>query len=232
MGTSVENPSVIGNYKKGEFIVLIASMNYAATSSQLKSMLLREEEDFYSVNLFGYKYASVINGVEIGKHSYGFIKHCYPGTMLKSVGAFCSINNTAQIGFINHPTAFITTHPMIYMPNYGLLHGEDTHTLSSISDNEKIVIGNDVWIGVGVLILPSVKIGNGAIIGAGAVVTKDVPDYAIVAGVPAKIIKYRFSKGQIETLNKIQWWNWSDEEIRKYGKDFLNNQTFFKKHTN
>ncbi|MBR6669381.1 MAG: CatB-related O-acetyltransferase, partial [Ruminococcus sp.] len=82
-------------------------------------------------------------------------------------------------------------------------------------------IGNDVWFGKNVLITNGANIGNGVIAGAGAVITKDVPDYAIVGGVPARIIRYRYTPEQIEALNKIQWWNWSDDEIRERYDDFF-----------
>lgn len=78
-----------------------------------------------------------------------------------------------------------------------------------------------------VTILPSVRIGNGAIIGAGAVVTKDVPDYAVVVGSPAKVIKYRFSDEEIDILNKSKWWEWPDEKIRANIEKFSNKQEFF-----
>lgn len=84
----------------------------------------------------------------------------------------------------------------------------------------RITIGNDVWLGANVIITNGANIGNGVIAGAGAVITKDVPDYAIVAGVPARIIRYRYTPEQIEALNRIQWWNWSDEEIRERYEDF------------
>lgn len=75
------------------------------------------------------------------------------------------------------------------------------------------VIGNDVWIGRGATIMPGVKIGNGAVIGSMAVVAKDVPDYAIVAGNPARIIRYRFDQETIDFLNDLEWWDFSDEQI-------------------
>ena len=74
-------------------------------------------------------------------------------------------------------------------------------------------IGNDVWIGWGVLIKGGVTIGNGAVIGARSVVTKDVPPYAVVAGVPAKVIKYRFEQEKIDLLQQLQWWNWDIDRI-------------------
>jgi acetyltransferase-like isoleucine patch superfamily enzyme len=77
-----------------------------------------------------------------------------------------------------------------------------------------VIIGNDVWIGANSTILSGVKIGDGAIIGAGAVVTNDVPPYAIVAGNPAKIIRFRFSEEQISKLLKIAWWNWDEDKIK------------------
>jgi virginiamycin A acetyltransferase len=76
-----------------------------------------------------------------------------------------------------------------------------------------IVIGNDVWIGANAIILPGVTIGDGAIVAAGAVVSRDVPPYAIVGGVPAKILRYRYTEEQIKKLLKIAWWNWSPEKI-------------------
>ncbi len=83
-----------------------------------------------------------------------------------------------------------------------------------------ITIGNDVWIGKNVIITNYSNIGNGAIVGAGSIVTKDVPDYAIVAGNPARILRYRFTSDQIDGLNTIAWWDWSDDMIRARYEDF------------
>ena len=86
--------------------------------------------------------------------------------------------------------------------------------------NDKVVIGNDVWLARNVIITNGAKIGNGVIAAAGAVITKDVPDYAVVAGVPARVIRYRYNPEQIKALNKIAWWDWSDDEIRERFDDF------------
>lgn len=84
----------------------------------------------------------------------------------------------------------------------------------------RVQIGNDVWFGQNVLVTNYANIGNGVIAGAGTVITKDVPDYAIVVGAPARVIKYRYLPREIEQLNKIAWWDWSDEEIRERYDDF------------
>jgi hypothetical protein len=82
-----------------------------------------------------------------------------------------------------------------------------------------IVIQNDVWIGAKSTIMSGVKISNGSVVGAGSVVTKDVPPYAIVAGNPAKVVKYRFSEEQIEKLLSIAWWNWDEQKIKDNAMD-------------
>ena len=82
-------------------------------------------------------------------------------------------------------------------------------------EQKQTTIGNDVFIGANVTIIDGVTIGDGAIIGAGAVVVKDIPPYAVAGGIPAKVIKYRFDQDIIEKLLKLQWWNWSDEELQK-----------------
>lgn len=95
---------------------------------------------------------------------------------------------------------------------------------------KKILIGNDVWLGRNVLITNGSNIGNGVIAGAGAVITKDVPDYAVVVGVPARIIRYRYEPDEIAALNRIAWWDWPDEKIRKNYNDFyLDIKEFIKK---
>ena len=91
---------------------------------------------------------------------------------------------------------------------------------NEIGDKKGITIGNDVWIGLNAIILNGLKIGNGATIAAGAVVTGDVPDYCVVAGVPAKVIKRKCSENEAEEMNKIAWWNWSEDKLQKALPDF------------
>ncbi len=96
---------------------------------------------------------------------------------------------------------------------------------------KRITIGNDVWLGKNVIITNGANIGDGVIAGAGAVITKDVPDYAIVGGVPAKLIRWRYTKEQIAKLKAIAWWDWPDEKIRECYDDFyLTIEDFLGKH--
>ena len=105
------------------------------------------------------------------------------------------------------------------------------NTRGNLYKTKKIKIGNDVWLGQNVLITNGSNIGNGVIAGAGAIITKDVPDYAVVVGVPARIIRYRYTPEQIKELNKIAWWDWTDEEIRDRFEDFyLPIEDFLKKY--
>lgn len=131
------------------------------------------------------------------------------------IGKFCSIACGAKFLFTsaNHTQKSLSTYPFpIFYDEWGL----DVHNIASAWDNKgDIVVGNDVWIGYEAVILSGVKIGDGAIIGARALVTKDVPPYSVVGGVPAKIIKQRFSAEVIEKLQKIKWWNFSPEILRE-----------------
>lgn len=162
----------------------------------------------------------------VGKYTYGYHQFFYEHVNLESIGSFCSIASNVCITGMNHPTNYITTNPIIYFKSRGFI-SEDNLSIVDKEKNKKVIIGNDVWIGTNVTLLPSIKIGNGAIIAAGAVVTKDVPDYAIVAGVPAKIVKYRFSQEEIEILNNVKWWEWEDEKIRNNIDKFTDKNKFF-----
>ena len=95
-------------------------------------------------------------------------------------------------------------------------------------ENQGVEIGNDVWIGEAVFINDGVKIGTGAVVGAHSVVTKDVPPYAIVAGVPAKMIRYRFDEETIQKLLESKWWEWADEKLDRKGRNFGSAVEFLK----
>ncbi len=140
----------------------------------------------------------------------------YPvnGDRLK-IGKFCSIACGAKFLFTsgNHSLRSLSTYTFpIFFEEWGL----DAKDICSAWDNKgDIVIGNDVWIGYEALILSGVTVGDGAIIGSRAVVTKDVPPYTIVGGVPAKPIRRRFDGAVIERLEKLRWWDWDIEAIRR-----------------
>ena len=161
-------------------------------------------------------------GVKVGRESYfgeGIVGGC-EDEYIESIGHFTSINSSADIG-VNHQLNMIFTSDDI-----GELFTEENKALFEsrlIADNQhpyahgkkRITIGNDVYIGANAFINASrvTNIGDGAIIGAGAVVLEDVPPYAIVVGVPAKIKRYRFSPEMIEILLRVKWWDWPVDEI-------------------
>lgn len=140
------------------------------------------------------------------------------------IGKFTSIGPNFICGFGIHPIHSVSSSPMFYSKE-GIKKFSFTNN-DSFEMRKKITIGNDVFIGSNVTIIDGVVVGDGAVIGAGAVVTKNIPPYAIVVGVPAKIIKYRFDQDVIDALQKIQWWNWSDDKLKNVTKDFYDVNLF------
>lgn len=131
------------------------------------------------------------------------------------IGKFCSIACGAKFLFnsANHALGSLSTYPFpIFYDEWGL---EGKNVADAWDNKGDIVLGNDVWIGYEAVILAGVTIGDGAIIGARAVVTRDVPPYAIVGGVPARLIRRRFDDATIEALLDLRWWDWEPERIRQ-----------------
>jgi acetyltransferase-like isoleucine patch superfamily enzyme len=165
-----------------------------------------------------------MHNVQLGDYSYiarnSSISHC-------NIGKFCSIGPNFCCGLGLHPTNGISTAPMFY--SAAKQNGMTLCKESKIEEFKQTVIGNDVFIGANVTVLDGVTIGNGAVIGAGAVVVDDIPPYAIAVGVPAKVVKYRFDEETIEALLEKQWWNGSEDELRRVERDFWNIDAYIKK---
>jgi acetyltransferase-like isoleucine patch superfamily enzyme len=144
--------------------------------------------------------------VDIGMYTHGcFIPGLLPENT--SIGRYCSIGRTTRIIRGNYPLQLKSTHALFYNPTFGIVDKD-------LSERVPLKIGNDVWCGVNSIILPNVReIGDGAVVAAGAVVNKDIPPYAIVAGNPARIVRYRFEKEVVDELLESKWWEKSIEEI-------------------
>lgn len=200
----------------------------------LKLLTLSKEGSRDIFNLLRYKNVEIDTGCCINEKSKieantHILKNCYinncqigsftyvgRNSIVQNarIGKFCSIANDVFIGLGNHPIDLISTSPLFYRKRNTLkieLVDEDYE----FDEYDPITIGNDVWIGSRAIILDGVNIGNGAIIASNSVITKDVAPYAIVAGVPARVIKFRFTEEKIEELQKLEWWQMSLAEIKE-----------------
>jgi acetyltransferase-like isoleucine patch superfamily enzyme len=158
----------------------------------------------YTKDLLGERYS-------IGDHTYGKprVISWAEGTSLR-IGKYCSIS-THVIIFLGseHRTDWVSTYP------FPFLWKEARSIKGHPFSKGDVTIGNDVTIGYNVTILSGVSIGDGAAIGTGSVVTKDIPPYAIAAGNPARVLRYRFDEETIRKLLQIKWWDWSDEKVKE-----------------
>lgn len=149
---------------------------------------------------------------KIGKHSYGelCLVDWSPNDGKLRIGKYCSFGPEVKV-FLGgeHRADWISTYPFnVLEPNFSHITGHP-HSKGDVT------VENDVWIGWGALIMSGVRVGNGAVVGAYSLVTKDVPDYAIVAGNPARLVRMRFPPEVIARLLEIQWWNWPHERVRR-----------------
>ena len=164
-------------------------------------VLASELADYVHISPYAY-----VRNSQIGVYSSIGI-----GTIVfnSSIGKYCAISWHCVIGAYSHPYNIGVN--CEYIPQWA---NEDIQ----LPVDKLVTVGNDVWIGAHAIILPEVTIGHGAILGAGAVVTKDVPPYAVVVGVPARIISYRFSDGLIKEMLEISWWDWDADKVRRNAK--------------
>ncbi len=136
------------------------------------------------------------------------------------LGKFVNIASNVRINPTNHPMWRATLHHFAYRSISHLMADNDDEEVSNWRKQYRTIIGPDVWIGHGAIIMPGVSVGTGAIVGSGSIVTKDVEDYTIVAGNPARLIRRRVSEDVANVLKKIAWWDWSREQIIQAIPDF------------
>ena len=156
----------------------------------------------------------------IGKYSYigrsSFVTNA-------NIGNFCSIAGNVNIGGTSHMLDWVSTSSVFHRWENILKKNFSFHEYDIFKTTE---IGNDVWIATNAMIKAGVKIADGAVVGMGAVVTKDIGPYEVWAGNPARLIKKRFDDGTIEKLLELKWWNFDDEQIEKYAQYFNDTKSF------
>lgn len=163
--------------------------------------------------------SSLVN-VLMDRHSFcGYDCEIYNA----EIGAFCSIANEVVIGGGNHPMGWVSTSPVFYSGRDSVKMKYSQHERTP---PKNVIIGHDVWIGQKALVKQGVTIGTGAVVGMGSVVTNSVPPYAIVAGNPARIIRYRFDTAIIKRLLKSEWWLLPSSDLKKYADEIEHVERF------
>lgn len=190
---------------------------YSKDNRRIRDFVIRvilklEGGEYYSETLrkIFYDY----HKVNVGMYSHGgcFVRGYID--KFTSIGRYCSIAKPLAIRNRNHPLELKSMHAFFFNPDLGICDAD-------IIDYNPLAIGNDVWIGQYSVILPHVKrIGDGAVVGAGAVVNKDIPPYAVVLGNPARIVRYRFPKEIIEELLESRWWERPIEDLKSELNEF------------
>lgn len=167
---------------------------------------------------------------KVGKYTYISSNSLISRT---SIGRYSSVGNWVQTGIGRHPTDFVSTHPLFHSSILSNSLGFNSYNVGEKYETHKILdsgyyvdIGSDVWIGDRVLIMDGITIGDGAIIGAGSIVTRNIKPYEIVAGVPAKHLRYRFLPDQINFLLSFKWWNKDEEWIKNNSNLFTDINKF------
>lgn len=152
----------------------------------------------------------VLREVSVGDYSY-FERH--GEAIYTQIGKFCSIAANVRINALEHPMERVTTHKITYRPNeYFKFLGLD-RDFRERRRAKRVVVGNDVWIGHGAVVMPGVTLGDGAVVGANAVVTRDVAPYTVVAGAPARPLRARFAPEVAARLSALAWWDWPAEKL-------------------
>ncbi len=196
-------------YKLRSFIWRILGFDYKMMLNKTDFTLLKDDK-YSTLGLRTYD-----NGAKVWRWTQSPL----------TIGKYCSVANNVNFivdeGF--HSALTITNFPLVnnlFEENEYIDSCKKNDYLKEIKQKEGITIGNDVWIGMGTYIMPGVSIGNGVTIGANSVVTKDVLDYQVVAGTPAKVIKIKYDTDTIDKLNEIAWWDWDEKLIKERINDF------------
>ena len=147
---------------------------------------------------------------ELGDYSY---VERHAEVIYARIGKFCAIASNARINALEHPLERVSQHKITYRANEYFLGAKLDGEFRERRQGKLVEVGHDVWVGHGAIVKPGVKIGHGAVIAAGAIVTRDVPAYAIVAGVPAKFMRWRFEPKLSERIISLGWWDWKHDKL-------------------
>ena len=210
IGNATMYNSIVGN----NCMIKEASVFSSQIADNVK---LNPEVILFSSDLANHIFAgnrTAISNSKIGRYTYLAGNNRIFNT---TVGAFCSIAENVCIGHAEHPYHHFSTSPVFYKKDNAF--GTTQYFQQEVNEFTTTTIGNDVWIGYNAYIRSGITIGNGCIIGAGAVVTKNVEPYSVVAGVPAKKIKERFNVEKVIQLEQDKWWNLDDEGLIRYAKE-------------
>ncbi|MFN0194126.1 MAG: DapH/DapD/GlmU-related protein [Aestuariivirga sp.] len=161
------------------------------------------------------RYCEISAGVQFLESELGDYSYIERNTeaIYTAIGKFTAIAASARLNALEHPIERVSQHKLTYRPNEYFAHAKLDKAFRERRQAKRVAIGHDVWIGHGAIVMPGISIGHGAVVAAGAVVTRDVAPYEIVAGVPARHLRWRFEETTRHRLLELEWWNWDHAKL-------------------